>query len=63
MIVAGDHANNDMAGNDSDSWKMVIKSKGIKVITVIHGLGENNDIAKIFVQHIRDVAKDNNIEL
>ncbi|MBW1731124.1 MAG: sirohydrochlorin cobaltochelatase [Deltaproteobacteria bacterium] len=63
MIVAGDHANNDMAGNDSDSWKMVIKSKGIKVITVIHGLGENNDIANIFVQHIRDVAKDNNIEL
>jgi len=63
MIVAGDHANNDMAGNDSDSWKMVIKSKGIKVVPVIHGLGENNDIAKIFVQHIRDVARDNDIQL
>ena len=41
MIVAGDHANNDMAGDESDSWKMVIKSKGIKVIPVLQGLGEN----------------------
>ena len=63
MIVAGDHANNDMAGDESDSWKMVIKSKGIKVIPVLQGLGENRNIAKIFVQHIKDVAKDNNIEL
>ncbi|MGB9499005.1 MAG: sirohydrochlorin cobaltochelatase [Dissulfuribacterales bacterium] len=62
MIVAGDHANNDMAGDEDDSWKMAIKSKGIKVITVIHGIGENSDIAKIYVHHIKDVASDNHIE-
>jgi len=63
MIVAGDHANNDMAGDEDDSWKMVIKSKGIKVITVIHGIGENPKIADIYVVHIRNVAKDNRIKL
>lgn len=63
MIVAGDHANNDMAGNEDDSWKTTFKSKGIKVITVIHGLGENPEIAKIFIQYIKDVARDNQIGL
>jgi sirohydrochlorin cobaltochelatase len=63
MIVAGDHATNDMAGDEDDSWKSVIKSKGITVITVIRGIGENSDIAKIYVNHIKDVASDNHIEL
>lgn len=61
MIVAGDHANNDMAGDEDDSWKITIKSKGIKVITVIHGLGESSEIGKIFIQHLKDVARDNQI--
>lgn len=63
MIVAGDHAKNDMAGKEDDSWKSVMESKGIHVIDVLQGLGENPDIAKIFVNHIKDVARDNNIEL
>ena len=63
MIVAGDHANNDMAGDEDDSWKIVIKSKGIKVITVIHGIGENPKIADIYVVHIKNVAKDSQIKL
>jgi len=63
MIVAGDHANNDMAGDEDDSWKTVIKSNGIKVITAIQGLGENPEIAKIFIQHIKNVARDNQIGL
>lgn len=63
MIVAGDHANNDMAGSDDDSWKNVIKSKGIRVITVIHGIGENKEIGKILIQHIKDAATNNNIQL
>ncbi len=63
MIVAGDHANNDMAGDDDDSWKMVLKSKGINVITVTKGLGENSKIADIYISHIKDVAKDNDIDL
>ena len=63
MIVAGDHANNDMAGDKDDSWKMVIRDKGIKVIPVTKGIGENPAIATIYVNHIKDVARDNDIEL
>ncbi len=63
MIVAGDHAINDMAGDEEDSWKTILKSKGIKVITELHGMGENSEIAKIFIQHIKDVAQNNQIKL
>ncbi|MFD3158431.1 sirohydrochlorin cobaltochelatase [Haloimpatiens sp. FM7330] len=54
MLVAGDHANNDMAGDEKDSWKNVLKSNGFKVNTYIHGLGENEDIREIYIQHIKD---------
>ena len=63
MIVAGDHAINDMDGDEDDSWKTTLKSKGMGVITVIQGLGENPEVAKIFIQHIKDVARDNQIGL
>ena len=63
MIVAGDHANNDMAGNEPDSWKNVLEKAGFKVYPVLEGLGSNNEFADIFVQHIKDVAKDNGIKL
>ena len=61
MIVAGDHATNDMAGDEDDSWKTTFKSKGIEVITVIAGLGENPEIGRILIQHIKDCARDNQI--
>ena len=61
MIVAGDHATNDMAGDEDDSWKTIFKSKGIEVITVIQGLGENPEAGKILIQHIKDVVRDNQI--
>jgi len=63
MIVAGDHANNDMAGDDGDSWKSTFKRAGVRVKCVIHGLGENPGWDEIYVNHIKDVARDNNIEL
>ena len=63
MIVAGDHANNDMAGDEDDSWKTAIKAKGIEVITEVQGLGENPEVSKIFIQHIKDVAQDHQIDL
>ena len=62
MIVAGDHANNDMAGPDRDSWKNTIKRIGVHVIPIIHGLGENLAWARIYVQHIKDAAKDNHLK-
>jgi sirohydrochlorin cobaltochelatase len=63
MVVAGDHANNDMAGDEGNSWKNRIKKLGIHVTPVLHGLGENLAWARIYVQHIKDAAKDNGIEL
>ena len=63
MIVAGDHANNDMAGDDPDSWKSVIGELGIKIVPVIKGLGENDAWADIFVEHIKEVAEKNGLEL
>nr|HID59451.1 hypothetical protein [Desulfobacterales bacterium] len=52
-----------MARDEDDSWKTIIKSKGIRVVSVISGLGENPEIAKIFIKHARDVAQDNQIGL
>ncbi len=63
MIVAGDHANNDMAGPDKDSWKNVISAQGFHVIPILKGLGAKKKIAEIYVQHIKDVARDNGITL
>jgi sirohydrochlorin cobaltochelatase len=63
MIVAGDHATNDMAGDDEDSWKNILTEQGFEVIPVLKGLGSNDNFARIFVDHIRDVARDNGIKL
>jgi len=63
MIVAGDHANNDMAGKDEDSWKSTFKRAGVRVKCVIHGMGENMDWDEIYVDHIKDIARENKIEL
>lgn len=54
MLVAGDHANNDMAGEDKDSFKSQLMAAGFKVETYIHGLGENSGIQDIYVQHTKD---------
>ena len=51
MIVAGDHANNDMAGDEEDSWKTAFEGAGYEVECVIKGLGELEAIQRLFVQH------------
>lgn len=51
MIVAGDHANNDMAGDETDSWKTTFEDAGYEVICEINGLGELPAIQDIFVKH------------
>lgn len=50
MIVAGDHANNDMAGDEAGSWKTEFKSAGYDVECVIEGLGEIAEIQDMFVK-------------
>ncbi len=63
MLVAGDHANNDMAGDDKDSHKSQLIAAGFKVDTYLHGLGENAKIQDIYVQHVKDaIAELNNPE-
>ncbi len=53
MIVAGDHAQNDMAGDEEGSWKVILKSKGYEVETILKGLGEMEGIQKIYVEHAK----------
>lgn len=63
MIVAGDHAINDMAGPEAGSWKSILLREGYDVRTVLEGLGSNDSFASIFVDHIRDTASEHGISL
>ena len=53
MVVAGDHANNDMAGDDDDSWKSQFEASGVfdSINTQIAGLGEIDAIQQLYVAH------------
>lgn len=57
MMVAGDHATNDMAGDEPDSHKNILINEDFKVNTYIRGLGENKDIQKIFVNRADEAWK------
>ena len=61
MVVAGDHAKNDMAGEEDDSWKKQFEKAGIEVKCIVKGLGQNNEFADIYIQHMEDAAKDDGI--
>lgn len=54
MMVAGDHANNDMAGDDPESHKSILQKEGFTVDTYIHGLGENEAVRGIFVERANE---------
>ena len=51
MVVAGDHANNDMAGSDDDSWKPMFEDAGLTVNCQIAGLGGIADIQALYIAH------------
>ncbi|MBN1931027.1 MAG: sirohydrochlorin cobaltochelatase [Desulfobacterales bacterium] len=59
MVVAGDHAVNDMAGEDKESWKSLMEKDGIEVITILRGLGEVDEWVDIYVQNLKDAMRDN----
>jgi sirohydrochlorin cobaltochelatase len=63
MIVAGNHATNDMAGPGANSWKSILTAAGYEVEAVMEGLGSNDAFAEIFVDHIKDTADENGIIL
>lgn len=54
MVVAGDHANNDMAGEEEDSWKTVLENEGYEVECVLEGLGQIPAIQELYVEHVQD---------
>ncbi|MCI6041875.1 sirohydrochlorin cobaltochelatase [bacterium] len=55
MIVAGDHARNDMAGADPESWRCQFEAAGFEVECCLKGLGEYPAVQDIFIRHIREI--------
>ena len=53
MVVAGDHATNDMAGDEEDSWKSMLEKEGFTVRCVMKGMGEYPAIWDMYVQHAK----------
>lgn len=63
MLVAGDHAINDMASDEEDSWKTLLEEEGFKTKIHLKGLGENPYIQDKFKNHAHDcIEKINNLE-
>jgi len=58
MITAGDHASNDMAGDEDDSWKSIFEKNGFEVECRVQGLGENEDVRAIYISHIADAMNE-----
>lgn len=63
MVVAGDHANNDMAGDEEDSWKSILEASGYVVETVVEGLGQIEEIQNLYVKHVEDALNSENLAL
>jgi len=55
MLVAGDHANNDMAGDEDDSWKNILEKEGYHVSYELKGLGEYDSVRQLYLQHLEDL--------
>lgn len=51
MVVSGDHARNDLAGEQEDSWKSIFLKKGFEVETVLCGIGEWEEVQELFAAH------------
>jgi sirohydrochlorin cobaltochelatase len=52
MSVAGDHAKNDMAGDEDDSWKSILTQAGIQCVPILKGTAEYDSFVNIWVSHI-----------
>ncbi len=55
MSVAGDHAQNDMAGPEPESWTSILKAAGIECVPVLKGTAQYDDIVQIWVDHLDTV--------
>ena len=54
MSVAGDHARNDMAGDEPDSWKSMLAKAGVRCVPVLKGTAEYDEIVDIWLDHLRN---------
>ena len=54
MVVAGDHSVNDLTGNESESWKSMLETEGFEIDYNLKGIGENDGIVDIFVEHTKE---------
>jgi len=63
MVVAGDHANKDMAGLDAESWRSQLTAAGYAVEPLLQGLGDNPHVRQLFIDHLQDAATEAGIEL
>lgn len=54
MMVAGDHASNDMAGDEEDSHKKILEAEGFQVETILKGIGENEKIRQLYVERANE---------
>jgi len=63
MVVAGDHATNDLAGPDADSWKSRFEAADYRAEPVMQGLGDNPLVRKMFIDNLKDAAAEAGIEL
>lgn len=55
MLVAGDHAQNDMASDEEDSWKTILEKEGFSTRVCLKGLGEYTGIVDMFIEHLQEV--------
>lgn len=56
MASAGNHAQNDMAGEKKDSWKSILKKEGYEVTCILEGLGQIPAIRDIYVSHVQEAV-------
>ena len=61
MVVAGDHANNDMAGDEEDTWKTAFTTAGFEVECVLEGMGQNPAIQAVYVEHVQAAMEENGL--
>lgn len=58
MTVAGDHAQNDMAGNEPDSWESQLKKAGLEVKIIMKGMAEYDQIVSIWINHLKETINE-----
>lgn len=54
LLVSGDHAKNDMAGNNDKSWKKILEKKGFEIEVHLEGIGQFDEIQRKFVENLKD---------